>query len=209
MNILLILWHKIACAAAAATPRTLLIWMLEWLAICSVTAFLVEPRSTLIWILSVAGAADWLLPKFLACLLVIKHRVHIVKMARALARPRGETEAICGIPKDELCHFIFESGGFRIQEAKQKLGISRKRYDRLADALEQSGILRRGENNARVLNSAEFSRQQVYDMLRRAQGHQDLRKNLRVFAGGQRQHSAASPADIQNELRAGFSVRTL
>lgn len=68
-----------------------------------------------------------------------------------------------GIPCDELTSYLFDSRSFTT-DAMSRLGLSQRKWRKIADALEHHGILTRGENNARVL--AEISREELTRQLR-------------------------------------------
>lgn len=69
-----------------------------------------------------------------------------------------------GIPVVELLDHLFEKESFKREEVENKFGIPRNRYTTLAIKLENIGVLIRGENNARVLNT-EYSRADVAAIL--------------------------------------------
>lgn len=69
-----------------------------------------------------------------------------VKRART-----GNQHTWNGVPVDEMASYLLEQQQFTREHAMAALHISREKYDVMAKELEGRDILRRGENNARVL----------------------------------------------------------
>lgn len=82
-----------------------------------------------------------------------------------LPNPVIEEDHIHGIPVSELLDHLITHKSFKRMEVEQKFGIPRHKFTMIADELEAVGLLTRGENNSRVLNS-ERSR---YDMQKSVQ----------------------------------------
>lgn len=64
---------------------------------------------------------------------------------------------------DELASYLLQSGSFTT-DAMQRLALPQRKWAKIADELEGHGILKRGENNARVL--AEITREELVRQLR-------------------------------------------
>lgn len=204
-----ILANKFLDGVEKSTFRQIFIEILEWAAILTTTALLIFPEWTAEAATTFWTFGNYAVPKFLACAILIKYRKDIKRIFRKL-RYRGANEGmLCGIPKKEICHFLFEKGAFKLDEATKKFGLSRKNFDELAKALEAQKILIRGENNARVLNEAEFTRQEIYEMLLEAEKPKNIFKRWGFYAGGDRMHENARKEDISKELENVFQVRPL
>lgn len=68
-----------------------------------------------------------------------------------------------GIPVDEFASYLLQHGAFTT-EAMNRLALPQRKWAKIADELEKNGILKRGENNARVL--AEITREDLVRQLR-------------------------------------------
>lgn len=69
-------------------------------------------------------------------------------------------DSIDGIPRVELMDHLFTVGSFKRDDVEQKWKIPRYRVAEISKKLEDLGVLVRGENNARVLNT-EFTREDI------------------------------------------------
>lgn len=100
------------------------------------------------------------------------------------ARPRSEpVECIDGIPRVELLDHLFTFGTFKREEVEKKWSIPRYRVTELSKKLEEVGVLVRGENNGRVLNT-EFSRADVSSILDGKKAAEELRPLMRKVENG-------------------------
>ena len=76
----------------------------------------------------------------------------LAKRVRGSWKRKGANQhAYHGIPVDELTSYLFTSGTFTT-DAMGKLGLPQRKWSKIAEELEHHGVLRRGENNARVLS---------------------------------------------------------
>ena len=80
-----------------------------------------------------------------------KRLYRLVKRAHALKEKKGNQYTYEGIPLDSFVTYLFEKQAFTT-DAMKDLALSQRKWARIADALENGDILRRGENNSRVLN---------------------------------------------------------
>jgi hypothetical protein len=111
------------------------------------------PHPTLRLLLALARWRSYRVPITLMLLFVTLNlkRCWLLVRRRRL-RPKGENQhTFNGIPVGSLASFLTEHNGFKFEDATQKLALPRRQYDKIADELEQHGILVRGEKNARVL----------------------------------------------------------
>lgn len=73
-------------------------------------------------------------------------------------------DSIDGIPRIELLDHLFTAGNFKRDEVEKKWNIPRYRVTEISKKLEDLGVLVRGENNARVLNT-EYTRSDLATLL--------------------------------------------
>lgn len=85
----------------------------------------------------------------------------------------NKEKLISWIPIIEILNHLFENKHFKRTEVEWKFWISRNKYQQLAAKLEDINILKRGENNSRVLNE-EYTREQIAKAFIFADG--DIRK---------------------------------
>lgn len=74
----------------------------------------------------------------------------------------------------ELLDHLFEFESFKRDDIEKKFGIPRNRFTTLAQKLEDLCVLKRGENNSRILNE-EFARSDVALLLEGKTSAADLR----------------------------------
>lgn len=120
-------------------------------------------------------ANDYSLLKFLAGFILVtkfsllakyirKIRIETKKYRMKRAHPRN---LIMGIPAEELVEYLIVNRHFKREGSngvKQSFGLSIRRYSKLAETLEQNGILERGDNNSRILKNG-WTRQSLLDYL--------------------------------------------
>ncbi len=84
---------------------------------------------------------------------------------RTIVKRRGSNQhAYRGIPVGELATWLMEQQAFKCDESIRKWGLSQGHYQKIAEELEFHGILKRGENNSRVLR--EITMEQLVLQLR-------------------------------------------
>lgn len=88
-----------------------------------------------------------------------------------------------GIPTVELLDHLFNHQSFKREEIEKKFWIPRNRYTTLAMKLENIGVLIRGENNARVLNT-EYARADIAAILENVDNARALKAVFREVAPG-------------------------
>lgn len=57
-----------------------------------------------------------------------------------------------GVPLIDVINYAFDLGSFPVTDACDHFGISKEKHQKIATLLEDSGLLVRGLNNARVIN---------------------------------------------------------
>jgi hypothetical protein len=83
-------------------------------------------------------------------------------------------DSIDGIPRLELLDHLFTVGTFKRDEVEKKWGIPRYRVTEISKKLEDLGVLVRGENNARVLNT-EYTRSDLAILLGEHGSFEDIK----------------------------------
>ena len=71
-----------------------------------------------------------------------------------------QDELICWVDIQLILEHLFSEKSFKVIDIESKFWIPRNQYNVLAKKLEQVWILKRWENNSRVLNE-EYSKEQV------------------------------------------------
>lgn len=71
-----------------------------------------------------------------------------------------DEDLISWIPIVEILDHLFTNKHFKRTEIESKFSIPRNKYQELAEKMESINILKRGENNSRVLNE-DFTREQI------------------------------------------------
>lgn len=92
-------------------------------------------------------------------------------------------DSIDGIPRLELLDHLFTVGTFKRDEVEKKWGIPRYRVTEISKKLEELGVLTRGENNSRVLNT-EFTRSDIATLLGDRESVEDIKMLTRKTDGG-------------------------
>lgn len=103
--------------------------------------------------LSIIRWNSYKIPIFLALLVTMLNAKRAFNfMRRAIVRTRaGNQNTYRGLPVGELASFLMKHGSFKREEAIKAFALSQGHYQKIAEELEQQGVLKRGENNARVL----------------------------------------------------------
>ncbi len=70
---------------------------------------------------------------------------------RSIRKRTGNQHTYHGLPVGELAAFLKQQASFKRDEAIKTFALSQGQYQKIAQELEEHGILMRGENNARVL----------------------------------------------------------
>lgn len=96
--------------------------------------------------------ATYLLTLFL--MLNVKPLYRLAKRMTARQEKHGNQHTYHGIPLDTFATYLFEKRSFATT-AIDDLGLSQRKWAKMADELEHNGILTRGESNARVLGDID------------------------------------------------------
>ncbi len=99
----------------------------------------------------------------LSLVLNAKRLLRLVKNVYALKDRKGNQHTYEGIPLDTFATYLCEHGTFTTK-AISDLGLSQRKWARIAEQLEHNKILIRGENNSRVLG--EIDRPTLVQQLR-------------------------------------------
>jgi hypothetical protein len=92
-------------------------------------------------------------------------------------------DSIDGIPRLELLDHLFTVGTFKRDEVEKKWGIPRYRVTEISKKLEDLGVLVRGDNNARVLNT-DFTREDIATMIDGKKSFFDIKVFTRKVENG-------------------------
>lgn len=155
-----VLWMRFLKWLENTPFKKILHKILELILFCALFLLFTKPDIITKVLAGCWQGGNYLLPKMISCYLVVKNRVGIYRFCKRFKKPSTQN-TVEGVPKDELLHFLFSTGGFKWQcnrpgdpkGAREKLGLSRKRYDRISSGLEKAGILTRGKNNSFVLGN--------------------------------------------------------
>lgn len=98
--------------------------------------------------------------------------------ARPTPQKSSTGDTIEGIPTLELLDHLFEHKSFKREDIETKFAIPRNRYATLANKMESIGILKRGENNSRVLNE-EYTRADIASIFKNVTSAKDLKQVFR------------------------------
>lgn len=85
------------------------------------------------------------------------------------------------IPTLELLDHLFEHQSFKREDIENKFWIPRNRYTLLATKLESIWVLKKGLNNARVLNE-EYTRADIASILQNVTSAKDLKQVFRQIS---------------------------
>lgn len=107
-----------------------------------------------------------------------KTRVLFNRMKRKLTKEK----TIDGIPAMELADYLIRNKSFKregLNGARETFGLSMKKYNRIAQNLEKTGVLVRGDNNSRVLDET-WTRQTLVDFLKYSRDSRELSKKVNI-----------------------------
>lgn len=110
---------------------------------------------------------DALLPKAGTVISILFYGRRWLRLGRRLqarVRAGGNQHTFHGIPIDELASYLLTQLRFTREHAMDKLSLSQPKHKKIAEVLEQAGVLFRGECNALELRAV--SREQLVTILR-------------------------------------------
>jgi len=81
-------------------------------------------------------------------------RLYLLGKRTYVRKGKGNQNTYQGIPLDNFISYLFEKKSFTTA-AMSDLGLSQRKWSKIADELEHHGILKRGESNARVLGDID------------------------------------------------------
>lgn len=120
---------------------------------------------------SVTAAVRWNMSfrvaTFLGLLLLTLNAKRLWRLARRMRvrkERKGNQHTYEGIPLDDFVTYLFQNKAFTT-DAISELGLSQRKWRKIADELENGDVLRRGENNSRILNE-DATREIVVKQLR-------------------------------------------
>ncbi|QDT46205.1 hypothetical protein Pan258_02220 [Symmachiella dynata] len=134
--------------ASAHALKKLIRRTLGFLAIASYYA---APQFTLGFLSGIATWNGYRIPLFIISILIVTHSSTLIRFLRRPKRNGANQYVFHGVPVGELASFLKQHESFKHDDAIRKLGLSQGQHTKIAQELEQHGILCRGENNARVL----------------------------------------------------------
>lgn len=154
-----VLWRKVIDAVDCMSLRQMGIAALLTCLAATYTSFLLDDGRTLLRVTEWRGGV---LPTIVfanACVFSLPAACRWIRDAwnalparEEIDEPQEGTETLDGVSTSNLLTHLFRNRTFKRVEVESKFGLPRHRYSTMADALEQIGILTRGENNARVLD---------------------------------------------------------
>ena len=111
---------------------------------------------------------------------------YVLHMFESLLTTRTDIrtiDSIDGIPRLELMDHLFTIGTFKRDDVEKKWGIPRYRVTLISKKLEDLGVLVRGENNARTLNT-EYTRSDLALLLNGFDSMEDVKMLTRKTDSG-------------------------
>ena len=136
-----------------------------------ISIILISPAAgrSIVWFVASGGGA--IVPKIALAWCVVRFWRRIVYFPRrvrnAVQRLRNRQNTIDGIPVGELVDYLVRNQHFKregVNGVRATFGLNMEKFNRLAANLEKSGVLKRGENNSRVLGD-RWNRQTLFDLL--------------------------------------------
>lgn len=124
------------------------------------------PRESFGILQAVVEWRNYRIPLFLGTVIVAfrwKRAWLFLKRTRLKSRANNQ-HLYHGIPVGEFASWLLEERAFKMEPAMKKWGLSQNAYSRIAEELEEHGVLTRGEKNARVLR--DISREDLVRQLR-------------------------------------------
>jgi hypothetical protein len=151
-------------------------------------ALLVAPTQTIAVLEYVFTTHEYIASKIALVALGFIYRKTVIRFFRRVQKlshkrqiMQDQEKLIDGIPVSELADYLIRNGNFKregINGVRATFGIyNMDRFNRLANNLEQRKILKRGENNMRVLEGT-WSRQALVDFLSQSE---DSGKEMQYF----------------------------
>ena len=162
-----VLWMKFLRYVDKTPAARLSTHVLRAAGLVAVVCFAAAP-SYLLGIATAVIANKWL--TVICAALAYLYGIAIVRVGMRMVgvkqrNSNGNQNTYNGLPIDELATYIIEQKGFQREHAVAHFCISRKKQAHIAKELEAAEILRRGENNGRILHE-KISREELVRQLR-------------------------------------------
>jgi hypothetical protein len=143
----------------SASPTAL--WKLCFRLICAVLLYAAVFERTyllavLIWSLTWNSHK---IPLFCAGLFLLLNGKRSIRYLTSKVRRSARTgnqHTFHGVPVGALASFLSSTGGFLLNDAKAKLGLSQGQYSKIAQDLDKHGLFVRGPNNSRILRDISY-----------------------------------------------------
>lgn len=179
-NVKSILWNKFLDILEDSTFRQIISVILLIKSSLILALVLTYPEKASELLLTAWKFENFLIPKIVWSFILIFNFKRIFEILKNLIpefpevkeEPKGDT--IEWIPVVELLDHLFEFESFKRDDIEKKFGIPRNRFTDLAQKLEELCVLKRGENNSRILNK-EFARSDIANILAWKSTAEDLR----------------------------------
>jgi hypothetical protein len=155
-----VLWVRFLKWIDKASPRAIATAFGTAGTLLAVSLLVLAPQFALGVLFSAATWNSFRIPILLAsCLLTWNSRriYRWCRPTRAAPRSTGNPHLFFGIPVDEFASWLMETKAFKFQESMDKWGFSQGTFNKIAGELEKHGVLIRGKDNARVLQTIGYA----------------------------------------------------
>ncbi len=153
-------------------------------------AAIIAPQKVIVTLINIFSYNGFVIMKVIVTLAIFFYRKSIIRLFKKVRKFHMkhqivETDKLIdGIPVHELADYLIRNNNFKregINGVRETFGISSmEKFNRLANNLEYKKILKRGENNMRVLDG-RWSRQALIDFLSQSKDSGDGENWFRVF----------------------------
>lgn len=149
------------------------------------------PAEVLAAIDSLLKLNNFAVPKVTVVAAAFLGRKSIIRMFKRCAKfvhsfSLQHEKLLDGIPVAELTDYLIRNKHFKregVNGVRETFGLSMERFNKLAAKLEENGVLIRGENNGRILDT-KWSRQTLIDYLSGTEKSVDMQPHFKIHRIG-------------------------
>jgi len=152
-------------------------------------AAIVVPEITFEALKWMATTRSYAFPKLAMVFTLFFYRKNLMRFFRRLTRKSPvirQEKLIDNIPVSELTDYLIRNKHFKregVNGVRATFGLNMEKFNRLANKLEENGVLTRGENNGRFL-SERWTRQTLIDFLSQTEKSETMVPWLRIHKIG-------------------------
>lgn len=148
-----VIWYKFLRWIEKSSPSVLLKSASRAFALALIVTGILAPSFTLGYLTEALQWNSYRIPICIAAVALTLNakRIYLWLRRRSTTARGANQHTYNGLPVSELAEYLLEARAFKREEAIKRFALSQGQYSKIAQELEDKGVLVRGEANARVL----------------------------------------------------------